>query len=80
MKTSDIKTAQFHFYLQTLFSHHEYLYSANIYFWRIDDHVNIMAECGNCGIKMNCGHTHPSYPAPDFTKEVEVGTSLSENS
>ena len=38
MKTSD-KIVQFHFYLQTLISHHVYLYSANIYFWRIDDHA-----------------------------------------
>ena len=50
-----------------------------------DDHPRVanMAECGNCGIKMNCDcvHTHaPKLVAPDFAKEVEVGTSLSENS
>ena len=45
--------------------------------------INNMAECGNCGIKMNCGHTHPSYQlqtllktwkwAPHCLKTAETG-------
>ena len=28
-----------------------------------------MAECGNCGIKMNCVHTHPSCQRQTLPKK-----------